>query len=210
MARLFRTTLQTKDDAALRAMYAARKSVFIDLLKWDIPALDGKYEIDGYDNEHARYLILLDQDGGHLASTRLLPTTRPHILSELFPALCAGSIPTGPTIYEITRFCLDRSLRASERRQVRNRLVTAIVEHALAAGIDRYTGVADIGWLQQILDFGWDCRKLGQALKLDCGVLGAIDIRIDADTPDKLATTGIWSTTPTSGLFERRAAGANG
>lgn len=31
-------------DAVLRAMFAARKAVFVDLLKWDVPVLAGRYE----------------------------------------------------------------------------------------------------------------------------------------------------------------------
>ena len=46
-------------DAALRAMFAARKQVFVDLLRWDVPVLDGRFEIDQFDDDNATYLILL-------------------------------------------------------------------------------------------------------------------------------------------------------
>lgn len=211
MAQLLSTDIQASHDHALRAMYAARKSVFIDLLKWDLPALEGKYEIDGFDNEHAHYLILTDRAGEHLGSARLLPTTRPHILDTLFPELCEDRVPFGPGIYEITRFCLDRNLRAAERRTVRNQLISAIVTHALAEGIDRYTGVAEMAWLQQILSFGWDCRPLGLPLRNTGGVIGGIDIRITAETPALLDAAGIWSPPSTTiDITERRAAGAKG
>jgi len=45
-------------DGVLRAMFAARKAVFVDLLKWDVPVLGGAYEIDQFDDEHAAYLVL--------------------------------------------------------------------------------------------------------------------------------------------------------
>ncbi|MDH7974494.1 acyl-homoserine-lactone synthase [Sphingomonas sp. AR_OL41] len=208
MAQLLSTTLQTSNDDALRAMFAARKRVFIDLLKWDLPALDGKFEIDEFDNEHAHYLILLDRDGGHLGSTRLLPTTRRHILGGLFASLCDGPVPTGPVTYEITRFCLDRSLRAPERRSVRDQLITAIVQHAMHEGIERYTGVAEMAWLRQILGFGWDCRPLGTPQSGPCGTIGAIEIRIADDTSTLLDATGIWRPVTTLICNERRAAGA--
>lgn len=210
MALLHSTTIQTREDDVLRAMFAARKRVFIDLLKWDIPALDGQYEIDGFDNEHAHYLILTDRDGRHLASARLLPTTRPHILDTLFPELCAGGAPVGPTTFEITRFCLDRDQSAADRRVARNRLITALVEHALTAGIERYTGVAELAWLQQILSFGWDCRMLGTPVMHPSGILGGLDIHISAETPSLLDAAGIWDATAHAMFDERRAAGANG
>ena len=60
----------------------------------------------------------------------MLPTTRPHILDSFYGALCEQAPPRGATIFEITRFCLDRGLSARERRAVRDTLVTALVEHA--------------------------------------------------------------------------------
>ena len=210
MVQLLSTNIQTREDGALRAMFAARKRVFIDLLKWDLPVLEGQFEIDQFDNEHAHYLILLDSGGEHLASARLLPTLRPHILGSLFAQLCDGGIPTGPQIFEITRFCLDRGLGAAHRRLARNRLVTGLVEHALASGIERYTGVAEMGWLEQIMRFGWDCRPLGLPLRHASGVIGALDIRINEDTPARLDAAGIWSPVTILGAGERRAAGAKG
>ena len=40
-------------DASLRAMFAARKQVFVDLLKWDLPVLAGEYELDQFDDPDA-------------------------------------------------------------------------------------------------------------------------------------------------------------
>ena len=184
------------DAAALRAMYAARKQVFVDLLKWDLPVLAGAYEIDQFDNHDAEYLILLDQeDGRHRASARLLQTDRPHILADLYPVLCDGPPPAGPTVREITRFCLDRHQSAAERRSARNQRVTALVEHALQAGITDYTGVAELSWFMQILRFGWQCVPLGRALRHDGQTLAALHIRIDERTIDGLKRTGIYEPT---------------
>lgn len=178
-------------EAALKAMFAARKSVFVDLLKWDVPVVDGRYEIDQFDDAYATYLVLMGADGGHLGSARLLQTTRPHILGSLYPALCADAPPTGPHIREITRFCLDRRLRAPERRRVRDTLVTGLVTHALEAGISAYSAVAEMGWLQQILSFGWRCVPLGMPQPVGGKLLGALRIDIDSDTPARLAAAGM-------------------
>lgn len=176
----------------LRAMFMARKRVFVDLLKWDVPVLDGRFEVDQFDDGYATYVILSDGDDNHVASARLLETTRPHILGSLFPELCEGPLPAGPDVAEITRFCLDRSLRASGRLAARNRLVSALAVHALERGIRTYTGVAEIGWLQQVLAFGWDCRPLGPPRNLRGRWLGALAISINRDTPALLARNGVW------------------
>lgn len=175
----------------LRAMFAARKSVFVDLLKWDVPVLAGRYEVDQFDTPSAQYLILADRDGAHLASARLLPTTRPHILGSFYTCLCEQAPPQGPDIFEITRFCLDRRLRASERRQARDSLICALVDHALAQDMREYVAIAELNWLSQILAFGWECRPLGLPQLIDGRMLGAISINIDATTSDRLAAAGI-------------------
>lgn len=195
MTALFDTSRNSACEAVLRNMFVARRQVFVDLLGWDVPVLDGRFEIDAFDDEHARYLILTDDQRGHLGSARLLPSTRDHILYTLFPSLCAGPVPRGPAIFEITRFCLDRSLAAPDRRIIRNRLVTALVEHARAAGIATYTGVAEAAWLEQILRFGWEASPLGQPLSIEGKQLGALRIEITARTADQLAANGIWHPT---------------
>src|SRR5438270_2217696 len=181
------------EDRILRQMFEARKRVFVDLLKWDVPVLDGRFELDEFDDEQANYIIVADREGNHLGSARLLPTTRPHILGDLFPELCAGPVPAGPDIFEITRFCLGRTQGALARRETRNRLVSALVSFALDHGIRTYTGVAEMGWLQQILAFGWDCRPLGIPRRLAGALTGALAISISPETPSLLEGNGIWT-----------------
>ena len=180
------------EGRALRAMFAARKEVFVDLLGWDVPVLDGRFELDQFDDVHARYLILLDADGRHRASARLLPTTRPHILDTLFPELCQGDIPRSANILEITRFCLDRNQNAVERLAARNRLVSALADYALDHGVERYTGVAELPWLRQIMRFGWRCRPLGLPHIQAGRPLSALVIDIDCDTIPRLREAGIY------------------
>lgn len=180
------------EDRVLRTMFEDRKSVFVDLLKWDVPVIGGRFELDEFDDEQATYIIVADKDGDHLGSARLLPTTRRHILDSLFPNLCSAPPPSGPHIFEITRFCLSRRQSARTRQETRNRLVSALVAHALATGIRSYTGVAEMGWLQQILAFGWECRPLGLPVRMECGTLGALRIEIAPDTPARLSENGIW------------------
>ena len=180
-------------DVAVRSMFAARKEVFIDLLKWDLSVRNGKFEIDRFDSEHARYLILTTKGGNHLGSARLLSTLTPHILDTLFPDLSEAEVPRGEAVFEITRFCLDRHLKAAERRVIRNTLISALVEYALSHGITSYTGVAELGWLHQILRFGWDCVSLGPPIEHGGMHLGALKIQITSGTPRKLAEAGFWS-----------------
>lgn len=184
---------RVREHRALRSMFEARKRVFIDLLKWDLPALAGRFELDHFDDVDATYLIVTDADGDHLASARLLLTTRPALLDSLFPHLADEPVPQGPEILEITRFCLSPGIGARQRRVARDSLLVGLAEFALANGIRTYTGVAELGWFRQIEAFGWDCRALGAPRLHDGQALTALRIDIDGSTITRLAAAGIIS-----------------
>lgn len=185
------STNRAHEHRALRTMFEARKRVFIDLLKWDPPALADRFELDHFDDEHALYLIVTDGEANHLASARLLPTTRPALLDSLFPGLVEGEIPQGPSVLEITRFCLSPGIGARRRRAARDALLVGLVDFALAHGIRTYTGVADLPWFCQVQSFGWVCRALGEPVLHRGTALAALRIDVDRDTPARLAAAGI-------------------
>lgn len=184
---------RTREHQVLRSMFEARKRVFIDLLKWDLPALAGRFELDQFDDVDANYLIVTDVEGEHLASARLLLTTRPALLDSLFPALVAGDVPQGPDVLEITRFCLSPGIGADRRRVARDALLVGLAEFALANGVTTYTGVAELAWFRQIQTFGWRCTALGEPVLLAGQALTALRIDIDGSTVAKLAAAGIVS-----------------
>lgn len=183
---------KTGEMDALEAMFVARKEVFVDLLGWDVPVIAGEYEVDQFDDPHARYMVLLDGNGRHRASARLLPTDRPHILDTLYPDLCEEAVPRGPDVFEVTRFCLDRHQTTAERREARNQLIAGLAMSALANGVRRYTGVADVPWFNQVRTFGWRCRSLGAPRLHRRHMLGALCIDIDDHVMAGLASAGIY------------------
>jgi acyl-homoserine lactone synthase len=176
-------------------MFRARKSVFVDQLKWDIP-FEGEFERDQFDDEQAEYLIIADPaDKAHLGSMRLLRTERPHILGSLFSDLCEDEVPTGPDIREITRLCLSRELRAAERKIIFHRLVTALVEYALLTNISAYTAVTSLHWLTQTLAIGWRCTPLSMPKKINGDILCAMMIFIEPNTINLLREAGSYQPT---------------
>ncbi|THD51689.1 acyl-homoserine-lactone synthase [Phenylobacterium sp.] len=166
----------------LAEMYRERKRVFVDRLRWEVPVVDGEFEIDQFDTEGAVYFLALSADGTQLGSARLLPSTAPHLLSEVFPHLCEHGVPRGEEVWEITRMCTAPGL--AEPRAVRQRLMVGMVEFALLNGIRRYTLVSHMAYLSAILAIGWDCAPLGLPQEHDGQLVGAVAINI---TPDTLA-----------------------
>jgi len=193
MLHVLNYTPDWRRDPVLRSMFSARKRVFIDLLKWDLPTVEDHYEIDRFDEPGAVYLILSGPNGEHRASARLLPTGRPHLLESVFATLCRARPPKGDAVREITRFCLDRHQGAAQRRSARNELIRALADYALAFHIATYTGVAEMPWFRQIAAFGWHCEALGPPREVAGQTLTALRINITSDTPALLASAGIHS-----------------
>jgi len=166
----------------LYGMHRDRKRIFVDWLKWKIPVTDGTHEIDQFDSQNAVYLIESDGKGRHLASIRLLRTTRPHLLLDVFPALCDGPVPIGPDIWELTRFCVAPEMIKSDGTRLMNLMWTSVVEYAVLNGITQYTCVTHMAFLSQILSAGWDTKPLGLPQMVDGGLIGAVLFKISPAT----------------------------
>jgi N-acyl-L-homoserine lactone synthetase len=182
MVNLITSYNREKFRGQLEAMHRDRKKIFVDALKWDVPVVDGQYEIDQFDTDAAIYLVALDaQRQRHLGSVRLLPTTGPHLLSEVFPQLCDKGVPVGDDIWEITRLCTAPS-RDIEPRLIRRRLATAMCEFGLLYGISKYTCVTHVQYLSHLLAIGWECEPLGEPQQVGKDVVGAMSISITPAT----------------------------
>lgn len=171
-------------------MHRDRKRVFVDLLKWDVPVIDGQFEVDQFDTDEAVYLIAAEDDGRHRGSVRLLPTTGPHLLGAIFPQLCEKGVPTGPDIWELSRGCFSPRLRATERRRVRYQVQTSFVDYGLLHGIKGYTAIAEISWLSQLLAMGWICEPLGLPQWVNGELIGAVLIHVSPATPHLMRNAG--------------------
>lgn len=180
------------NKSLLQSMFADRKRLFVDLFGWDVPVVDGKYEIDQFDNANTIYLVSADGEEQHAASIRLFPSTEPHMLGTLFPHLCPLGVPVDERTWETTRLCLPQRHGAERRRVLRNRLFSAMVDVALARGIDRYTGVIPEAFRKEVLAMGWQAEPLGPAVRIPGGPVGAFLIHIGPDTRDRLRWTGVY------------------
>ena len=90
--------------------YRLRHQVFVKEMGWtDLAKPDGR-EIDQFDDKHAVHMLYIEE-GKVLGYQRMLPSTRPHLLSEVMPELCEVERPVGAHIWEWTRFCVARERR---------------------------------------------------------------------------------------------------
>ncbi len=192
MIHIVENHLQAGNRHLLETMFADRKRLFVDLYGWDVPVVEGRLEIDQFDTSETVYIMSGDADGAHEASIRLMPSTRPHMLADLFPHLCPGGVPVGPTIWESTRLCLPQRHGAARRRELRNILISAMVDFALARGIDCLTGILPDAFRREVLAMGWAAEPLGPAVRVDSGLVGAFAAHVRSDTPDRLRWSGTY------------------
>ncbi|MBL8544306.1 MAG: hypothetical protein JNJ63_10920 [Hyphomonadaceae bacterium] len=143
-------------------MHRQRKAVFIDQLGWRLEESAG-LEIDGYDSAGAVYLIEADAPRAPISvSARLLPTTQPHLLGEIFPQLCSEPPPAGPAVWEATRFCpAPGTPNGAPRRAMLGRIIAGIMETGLLFGIEQVTFVASAALAPLAARAGWTVRALG-------------------------------------------------
>ncbi len=92
-------------------MFRQRKRIFVDQKKWDVPVVNGEFEIDQFDRDDAIYVLSLNEQGQLVASMRLLNTNYPHLISDAmqdqFPTVTFRS----PLIWEATRFAAEHDKR---------------------------------------------------------------------------------------------------
>ena len=90
------------------AMFRNRAETFSDRLGWEVVVKDG-YERDVFDTANPLYLVSVDPDTEeYWGSLRLLPTTGPNMLRDVFPQLLDGEYIESATIWESSRILRGR------------------------------------------------------------------------------------------------------
>ncbi len=130
------------------AMHRLRAEVFYDRLNWSVTVTNG-LERDKFDDDNPLYLLSIDEVTGRVrGSLRLLPTTGPNMLRDIFPNLMPpGEVIESATIWECSRFSIERGgelpLPGQLISNVAGELLAAVVEIGLIAGLTETLGVFD-------------------------------------------------------------------
>ncbi len=166
-------------DADLSVMHRHRKITFVDRLGWALPVLADE-ERDAYDRDDTRYLIAREHSRGPLlASARLLPTTAPHLMGDLFAHTCRGGAPAGATVWEASRFCTAPQLPRRERLKLLWQIFCGILETALLYDIEQIIFTANRALLPLALTAGWRARALGPSFADGNDTLTAVGVEVD-------------------------------
>ena len=143
-----------------------RYRVFVEQLGWELPAND-KLELDQFDRSDTVYVIG-EKDGRLIGCARLLPTTRPYLLSDVFPDLLNGmEPPASPDIWELSRFAaIDFDERnTAPSGQFSSDVAIELLRESLACakskGAKRVICVSTIGVERLMRRAGFDCHRVG-------------------------------------------------
>ncbi|WP_343231140.1 acyl-homoserine-lactone synthase [Thalassovita aquimarina] len=129
-------------------MHALRARVFADRLGWEVTVKNGM-EIDEFDALNPAHVICLDDDGDVVGCMRLLQTTGPHMLADVFYDILDGEPPLRSSrIWEATRFCVDtEKLKGRTTRNsisyVTSEVMIGAFEYARDAGVLDAVAVID-------------------------------------------------------------------
>lgn len=152
--------------AELEQQFRIRHQIYITERGWlDLAREDGR-EIDAFDDDDTVYLLGLLPGRGVVAGSRLVPTVKPHLMSDVFPQLARNGVPRADSIFEWTRIFVVPALREPGRPCLAAGIVyCGIVEYCLRHGIAKLSLVCETYWIERLRALGWNPQILGEPLE---------------------------------------------
>jgi N-acyl-L-homoserine lactone synthetase len=154
------------------AMFRHRADTFAGRLGWEVTVKNG-YERDRFDDLNPLYLVSVDPDTErYWGSLRLLPTTGPNMLRDVFPQLLgAGEFIESATIWEVSRICAAAVPGQPERDRngasyVLKELVLGVLEVGVLAGLTQIAAVFDARFLRVMKTVGYPPEIVGRPQRI--------------------------------------------
>lgn len=153
-------------------------------------------ERDQFDHPNTLYVIAREPNGAICGCARLLPTTEPYLLSEIFPTLLAGlPAPRTRDVWELSRFAAattdpNSTLNAGVNTR---KLLAAAVATAVEQGARRLITVSPLGIERLLHRMGIHAHRAGPPLQVKGKPIVACWIEIDEQTAAALGIPSIES-----------------
>ena len=199
MIHLVNRANASQHRSCISRMHQIRAVVFRDRLGWDVQVEEGE-ERDRFDDVDPLYLLSVDDRGQVRGTLRLLPTTGPNMLRDVFHQLLdPGHTVESPVIWEASRFAIDP--KASERdantllNPITCELLCGMIEVGMDVGLDFYTAVVDARMRRVLALAGYPLDVIGvpRRFGLAKAYAGLLDV-----------SEATWQAIASRGGFERR------
>ncbi|MBO0734596.1 MAG: GNAT family N-acetyltransferase [Methylocapsa sp.] len=167
--------------------YQLRHKVFVEEMGCKNRARPDRREIDQFDTKRAVNMLYIER-GEVLGYQRLLPTTHPHVLSEMMPQLCDVEAPAGADIWEISCHCVARRYRAGGQfsNLVANALGAGLIEWGLECGITKFVIEVEPAAILPLIQLHFKPMPLGLPKKIGGKDIIALTLTYDDRTLDRL------------------------
>lgn len=150
-----------------------RHKVFVEQLGWNLLSFnDG--EQDQFDNSDTIYVVSRDKQGSILGCGRLLPTTKPYLLRDVFPQLLNGMIPPNSSdVWELSRFSSMNfnAKHSSSLGQFSSSITVKLLHECLAVasaqGAKRIITVSPVGVERLLIRAGFHVHRAGLPMVVD-------------------------------------------
>lgn len=181
--------LITADNCAahqdlLESAYRFRHAHFVERLGWEALRRPDGREIDQFDGPACAHAIGSER-GAITHYVRLLPTERPHLLSDVYPEILQGNpAPRGPRIYEWTRGSVDPVRRSESRATdvLTGQFWVSVIEATIALDLEGLVTQAHPQYMGRVMSLGWDLRPLALPTEYDGQPIVPFFVRLTPDT----------------------------
>ncbi|MBI4005530.1 MAG: GNAT family N-acetyltransferase [Gammaproteobacteria bacterium] len=172
------------DEKTLNDMYRLRHTIFHDRLGWEVGS-DNGMEYDQFDEINPVYVVVRDDTSNVIGCWRLLPTTGPYMLKDVFPELLHGRpAPQQPDIWELSRFAVaahdgDAGFGLS---QIPLKMIQVAFRFAQKKSIKRYVSVTSVAIERMFRKAGIHVTRLGDPIRIGRVLTVADTMEIDEHT----------------------------
>ena len=166
MMKLIPGCSRTEHGHHIREMHRLRAKAFDERLGWEVEVRDG-LEIDKFDALDPLYGLCIDELDRVVGTYRLLPTTGPTMLADVFSrCLPPGITISSPKIWESTRFCAFTKRHtgrgANGLANITGELLLSLMETGVSNGLSHIVTVTDIRMERILRRAAMPIQRLGE------------------------------------------------
>ncbi|HVZ51698.1 MAG TPA: acyl-homoserine-lactone synthase [Pseudolabrys sp.] len=164
-------------EDVLEDYFRLRHQIYVEERGWtELARPDGR-EIDQFDTPDTVYLMAMEGERV-VGSHRLVPTTRPTLMSHVFPQLALRGLVHSPYVYELSRVFVVRDRRGDQAQpRVESVIMAGTMEFALLEGMTQFTIVMETWWVPRFQEIGWNPRPLG--VPVDINGMNCVGVTIN-------------------------------
>jgi len=167
----------------LDSMHRLRHEVFHEKLGWQVESVNGR-EVDSYDQLNPTYMVATDHRGHVEGTWRLLPTSGPYMLKDLFPQLLRNEkAPECSKIWEISRFAVsprnEYSRRQANLNQISFDMIRAAYDFAIDNDLTHYVFATSVALERIFRTLGLPIHRFGDKKAQRVGKVLSVGCWID-------------------------------